>query len=90
MPDAPITVAIVTVALGILGGFLAMVYTELSQETWRALRVRTTRRRQRNAIAKLITKRSNIYDAVDRLTEGLVLPGRVTADGRIVSDTDQS
>ncbi len=84
LPNVPITVAIVTVVLAIAGGLLALVYTELSQETWRAMRVRITRRRRHRAIEGLLAQRADIYEAVERLTQGLDLPGHVADDGRLV------
>jgi 1-acyl-sn-glycerol-3-phosphate acyltransferase len=88
LPDVPVTVAVATVVLGIVGGFLALIYNELSQESWRALRVRITRRRQRDVIKRLREKRADICDTVDQLMQGLELPGRITDDGRIVSDEE--
>jgi hypothetical protein len=85
LPDVPITVAIVTVVLAIAGGLLALIYTELSQETWRALRVRITRRRRNDAIETLLRKRADIYEAVNTLSHGLDLPGYIADDGRLLS-----
>ncbi|MDX1429315.1 MAG: 1-acyl-sn-glycerol-3-phosphate acyltransferase [Rhodothermales bacterium] len=66
IPDVPIVAAVTTVVLGIAGGLIALVYFELSSDTWRAIRVRVTRRRQREAVASLCTRRSQICERVER------------------------
>jgi hypothetical protein len=68
----------------VLGGVLALRYTELTQQTWRALRVRLTRHRRRMSVAWLRTERSALHDAIVEMADGLPLPGAVAQGGRIV------
>ncbi len=71
IPDVPIVAAVTTVVLGIAGGLLALVYFELSADTWRAVRVRVTRRRQRDAVDSLRARRSEICSRVEVLIRDL-------------------
>ena len=89
VPDVPVVAAVTTIVLGIVGGAIALVYSELSQETWRALRVRITRKKQQDTIMRLRQRRAEIFEQVDHLMQGLVLPGRVADDGRIVSASEE-
>ncbi|MBT8401364.1 MAG: 1-acyl-sn-glycerol-3-phosphate acyltransferase [Rhodothermia bacterium] len=71
IPDVPVVAAVTTVGLGIAGGLLALVYIELSADTWRAVRVRVTRRRQREAVDSLRERRAEICSRVEELIRGL-------------------
>ncbi len=71
VPDVPIVAAVTTVVLGVAGGLLALVYFELSADTWRAVRVRVMRRRQRTAVESLRERRSEICARVDDLMRSL-------------------
>jgi 1-acyl-sn-glycerol-3-phosphate acyltransferase len=83
VPSAPWSAAVFATALGVLGGALALRYTELTQQTWRSLKIRLTRQRRRLTIAHLKTERSELYDAIDEMAEGLSLPGALAPDGRV-------
>lgn len=84
MPDAPLAAGLATAAFGALGGAVLVRYLELARETWRAARVRLTRRRRRGAVARLLAERAALCDAILAMAEGLDLPGQVDASGRIV------
>jgi glycerol-3-phosphate O-acyltransferase / dihydroxyacetone phosphate acyltransferase len=85
LPDLAVWVVVVTVAIGIFGGYLALVYTELSAETLRALRVRLLRKRRASLIQRLILERSALCAELVALGEGLNLPGQRQADGSILA-----
>jgi len=68
----------------VLGGALALRYTELTQQTWQALRIRLTRHRRRMSVAWLRTERAALHDAIIETADGLPLPGAVVHGGRIV------
>ena len=84
VPDAPFWTAVTGFALAALGGFLALRYAELAAATWRALRVCFMRRRYAAALAHLREERSALHDAIEAMGEGIPLPGRLSADGRIL------
>lgn len=84
VPRVPWSAAACTIALGVLGGALALRYTELTQQTWRSLRIRLTRHRRRMSIAWLRTERSALHDAIIEMSEDLPLPGAVTHAGRLI------
>jgi glycerol-3-phosphate O-acyltransferase/dihydroxyacetone phosphate acyltransferase len=84
VPRVPWSAAACTVALGVLGGVLALRYTELTQQTWRSLRIRLTRHRRRMSVAWLRTERAALHDAIVEMADGLPLPGAVAHGGRIV------
>ncbi len=84
MPNVPVLVAVITVLLAIVSGFLALRYNELSQETFRAVRVRITKNRHRKTIDHLVEERSRLFETMSLLEQGLDLPGDVAPDGRIV------
>ena len=85
MPDAPFWTAACAFALATAGGFLALRYAELAAETWRALRISFMRRKYAIAVAHLREERSALHDAIEAMGEGIPLPGRLSADGRITS-----
>ena len=74
------------VGLAAGGGLAALRYTELARETSRTLRVRLTRARRRIALARLKVERSELFDHLIAMTQGLDLPGDVADDGRIVRE----
>ncbi|NNE70413.1 MAG: hypothetical protein HKN29_08635 [Rhodothermales bacterium] len=84
MPDVAVLVVVLTVLIGIFGGFLALVYSELSAETYRAIRVRVLRRRRKALISQLIEQRSVLCSELVALGEGLELPGERQPDGVLV------
>lgn len=84
VPSSPWSAAASTIALGVIGGALALRYTELTRETWRSLRIRLTRHRRRESITHLRAERAQLYDAIMAMAEGLPLPGVVSPDGRLL------
>ncbi|MFT4604406.1 MAG: glycerol-3-phosphate O-acyltransferase/dihydroxyacetone phosphate acyltransferase [Rhodothermales bacterium] len=84
LPDLAVLVVLTTVAIGILGGFLALVYSELSAETYRAMRVRVLRRRRKALIGELLEDRSELCSELLVLGEGLSLRGIRQPDGGLV------
>jgi hypothetical protein len=58
-------------------------YAELARETLESLRVRFTRRRYRENLQRLQHERSELTDAIVKMAEGVELPGRAHADGRV-------
>ncbi len=85
LPDLAVLVVLTTVGIGIFGGFLALIYSELSAETYRAIRVRVRKRRRKALIQELLEDRSELCSELIALGEGLKLPGIRQADGRLVS-----
>lgn len=81
--EVPCLAAASTVALAIGGGFLALRYAEMARETLESLRVRFTRRLYREALERLRRERSELTDAIVKMAEGVELPGRAHADGRV-------
>lgn len=84
MPDVAILVVLLTVLIGIFGGLLALVYSELSAETFRAIRVRVLRRRRKAVIQQLIEQRSILCSELLALGQGLDLPGERLPDGLLI------
>ncbi len=86
LPDTPVLAGLLVVALGALGGVVALRYQRLALETARALRVRLTRARRRATLAHLRAERARLCDQVLALAEGLDLPGSIAADGSVGVD----
>jgi 1-acyl-sn-glycerol-3-phosphate acyltransferase len=86
MPDLAVLVVLLTVAIGIFGGYLALIYSELSAETFRAVRVRVLRRRRQALVHELIEERSALCSELLALGEGLDLPGTRLLDGSLVKE----
>lgn len=86
LPYNPVLVGLVAAASAFTGGLVALRYTELAHETSRTLRIRLTRSRRRIALARLKVERSELFDLLIGMTEGLSLPGDVADDGRIVRE----
>jgi hypothetical protein len=84
VPHAPWSAALSTVALGALGGALALRYAEVTRQTWHALRIRLTRHRRRMSVAWLRSERAALHDAIGAMAGDLPLPGAVAYDGRVV------
>jgi hypothetical protein len=84
--EAPLRTGALAFALSALGGLVALHYSRLLAVTRRAVRVRRTRARRREALARLQAERSRLHDAILGLAEGLDLPGAVAPDGRIVAE----
>ena len=77
VPDAPLAAGVVVVLLSVLGGVLAMRWSELTQEAVRAVRVRLLRQRRRAVLARLQVQRTDLHDRFLALKEGLELPDSV-------------
>jgi hypothetical protein len=86
IPDTPILAGVVTALLAVLGGIVSLRYVRLARETARAVKVRLTRSRRAEAVARLRLTRATLFDAIEAMTAELDLPGRVTPDGRVVTD----
>ncbi len=84
VPDAPLVTGLLAFLLSALGGVVALHYWRLAGATARAIKVRLTRAWRAAAVRRLRKERSEIYDLVMQLAEGLDLPGQVSEDGRIV------
>jgi 1-acyl-sn-glycerol-3-phosphate acyltransferase len=86
LPNMPGLMAVMSVLTSVVGGGFALRYLRISRETIRGLKVRLTRARRRSAILRLRGERSDIVEAIERLTHDLDLPGVVAVDGRVVPD----
>ncbi|MGE0710015.1 MAG: 1-acyl-sn-glycerol-3-phosphate acyltransferase [Planctomycetota bacterium] len=84
IPHTPTAAALSTLLLAAAGGLFALRYGELTSRTLRALRVRLTRARYRAAVARLLTERAALHDALTGMATGLALPGEVTNSGRVL------
>jgi glycerol-3-phosphate O-acyltransferase / dihydroxyacetone phosphate acyltransferase len=69
-----------------VGGWVALRYSRLAVETYRALRVRLTRSRRRRTVERLLRERATLYEAALALARGLELPGQLARDGRVSLD----
>ncbi len=83
VPEVPLLAGALLAGLSVAGGFLALRYLRVAAETARALRVRLTRRRRRQAVARLLAERAALYDALTEMAEGLDLPGAIAPDGTV-------
>ena len=85
IPNAPFLTGLVAFALSALCGIVALHYLRLVRKTYRSIGVTLTRARRAHAIQRLRGQRSELYDAMVALAEGLDLPGMVATDGRVGS-----
>ncbi len=86
LPDVAVLAGIVTGLMAFVGGALSLRYLRYARETLRALKVRLTRARRRRTLARLRAERAALFDAIEEMTAELDLPGRVTPEGRVVTD----
>ncbi|MBI4816958.1 MAG: 1-acyl-sn-glycerol-3-phosphate acyltransferase [Deltaproteobacteria bacterium] len=86
IPDHPWIMAGAVGVLAAFGGIAALRYLHVSQTTLRAVRTRLTRRRRNDAIARLKAERARLFEEIMRMSEGLALPGEVSADGSVRAD----
>ena len=86
VPDQPVLAGVVTMALGILGGVVMLLYWEFSLGTLRALRVRFSRSLRRRAIQRLLRERARLCVDLESMAEGLDLPGVVLPSGRLARE----
>jgi hypothetical protein len=83
IPNASFLTGLVAFLLSALGGIVALHYLRLVGKTYRSISVTLTRARRSHAIQRLRGQRSELYDAMIALAEGLDLPGMVTTGGRV-------
>jgi 1-acyl-sn-glycerol-3-phosphate acyltransferase len=83
LPHTPLLVGFVFGAMGFVGGALLLRYQRLTRDTYRALRVRLTRRRRRSTIERLRKERRRLCDLLVAMGDGVELPGVVTREGRV-------
>jgi len=83
IPDTFVLAGAVTFLLAFSGGAVSLRYLRLARETARAVRVRLTRHARRVTIARLKVDRSELYDELVDIAEGVDLPGTVQPDGRV-------
>lgn len=72
----------IAAALSSIAGMSAgFAFNRIVSETLRRVRVRARRLRHRGLIERLLGERSALFDDMLAASEGIRLPGRVTADG---------
>ncbi|MEL6615424.1 MAG: 1-acyl-sn-glycerol-3-phosphate acyltransferase [Bacteroidota bacterium] len=62
VPDAPLAIGLGAFVLSIVGAVVALRGSELTVETWRALRARWTRRRHAGHVERLRATRGDLFD----------------------------
>jgi 1-acyl-sn-glycerol-3-phosphate acyltransferase len=82
-PHSSVAVGLGVAALSALGGAAALRYLVMARGTWRAVRVRFTRRLQARSIDRLLAARAALHDELLAMVEGIELPGQVLSDGRV-------
>lgn len=80
VPNTALLTGVVVFVLGVVGGVLALTYTDLALATKRAIAVRLTRSRRKRAVEELRELRSDLHDRFVDLKEGLDLPETATDD----------
>jgi 1-acyl-sn-glycerol-3-phosphate acyltransferase len=83
IPRAPWAAGFTTFLIGALGGALALVYMELVKRTWTSIKIRAKRKWGSTIIRQLSDERAALYEALEKMREGIELPGNVLADGRV-------
>ena len=86
LPDTAVRTGLVMAALSGVGGAMAVRYLRVAKETFRAVRVRLTRKLRWFTLERLREERSDLHDQMIALSAEFELPGEVTADGRIVPE----
>lgn len=79
IPDAPLLTGAMAFALSALGGFVALHYFRLIRQTYRSIGVTLTRARRSEAIRRLRAQRSDLYESMLALSEGLDPPAPTAA-----------
>jgi len=81
----------ITILFAVVGGFLALRYTELSKDLIRSVKIRLTKTRRRAIVQDLRKSRSDIFDELMEMSTDLNLPGFVIESGRVsTSEPDVS
>lgn len=70
IPDTPVLAGATVALLGAAGGALLLKFRKLVLESWRAARVRLTRRRRWYTVKRLLMERSDLYDLLATVAEG--------------------
>jgi 1-acyl-sn-glycerol-3-phosphate acyltransferase len=70
IPDTPVLAGLTVALLGAAGGALFLKLRTLVLESWRAARVRFTRKRRWYAVKRLKLERSDLYDQLAAVAEG--------------------
>jgi hypothetical protein len=83
IPRAPWAAGITTFLIGAFGGALALVYLELVNRVWTSIKIRARRRWGATTIEQLSRERAALFEALETISQGLDLPGRVRDDGRV-------
>jgi 1-acyl-sn-glycerol-3-phosphate acyltransferase len=84
VPNAPVITGVLAFFLSALGGFVALMYQRWVAATLRSIRIRLTRARRSDSIARLRKERTTLFEHLMQLSVGLDLPGAVAPNGRIV------
>lgn len=84
VPGAPVVTGIIAFCLSAIGAYVALNYQRYARQTLRSLKVRLTRFRRRQALARLRKERGELHDAFVELGRGLDLPGSITPEGRVI------
>jgi 1-acyl-sn-glycerol-3-phosphate acyltransferase len=69
--------------LSAAGAWVALNYHRLASQTLRALRVRLTHLRRKDALKRLLEERARLHDGLTSLGAGLPLPARADPHGRV-------
>ncbi len=83
IPRAPWAAGVTTFLIGAFGGALALIYLELVDRTWTSIKIRAKRKWGATIIEQLSRERATLFEALEEISQGLDLPGRVRDDGRI-------
>ncbi len=83
IPRAPWAAGFTTFLIGAFGGALALIYLELVDRTWTSIKIRAKRKWGATIIEQLSRERATLFEALEEISQGLDLPGRVRDDGRI-------
>lgn len=83
IPRAPWAAGVTTFVIGAFGGALALIYLELVDRTWTSIKIRAKRKWGAAIIEQLSRERASLFEALEEISQGLDLPGRVRDDGRI-------
>lgn len=83
IPGAPLVTGLIAFCLSATGAFVALNYQRYARQTLRSIKVRLTRLRRKQTLARLREERAELHDAFVELGRGLELPGTVALDGRV-------